>query len=168
MEPTISFAPLAARLAAHAAAIRPVDGTRDDWSNVGALLVCLLLEFLIAMCEALDARAAAEAAGTMAAPSPRKRETTAVSSPRSASQAVPYGLRARRLALAPEAQAISPDQADAAFGIIRRFAPAGPWLVWSRDPGPIRAVHAPPWRPRRETRLLRLQSNTPLVLRCRN
>ncbi len=161
MQPTVSFVPLAARLAAHAAAIRPVDGTRDDWSNVGALLVCLLLEFLICLCEALDARAAA-VAGTVAASGPRKCGVTAVPSPR---QALPYGLRAPRLALAPDAQAITSDQADAPFGIIGAFAPAGPRLVWSRDPGPVRAVPAPPWRPHRETRPLRLQLNTSVSLR---
>ena len=50
METPVSFAPLAAR----AAEIRPAHGARNDWDKIGALLVCLVLEMLICLCEALD------------------------------------------------------------------------------------------------------------------
>jgi len=56
METPVSFAPLAARLAARAAEIRPADGARVDLGMIMALFVCALLEMLICLCEALDAR----------------------------------------------------------------------------------------------------------------
>ena len=153
METIPSFAPLAARLAAHAAALRPVDGARDDWAKVvAALVACLVLEMLICLCEALDARAAAEAARALAAPASRDVKVGSVPALRVGRQAPSGGARAPRLGLAPEAQATTPKRDDAPFRTTERPTPAGPRLVWSRDPGPVRAVLAPPWRPRRETR----------------
>ena len=61
METTTSFASLAGRLAAKAAEIRPVDGAKVSWANFMALFWCAIFEMLIALCEALDARAAADA-----------------------------------------------------------------------------------------------------------
>jgi len=140
----VSFAPLAARLAARAAEIRPAPGARNDWDKIGALIVCLVLEMLIDLCEALDARAAAGARPVAVAAS-RNRKAGSV-------QAPPGEKRAPRPALAPNVQAMIPSRADTLAGTTDRLAATGPWLVWSRDPGPVRAVLAPPWRPRRETR----------------
>ncbi len=157
METPVSFAPLAARLAAHAAKIRPVDGARHDWDEIGALIVCLMLEMLIALCEALDARAAAEAARLVTAPA--SRDVAVAAAPAlSAGRPTPSSEKRRpRLALAPKVHATAAKPDDAPCGTTGRLTQAGPRLVWSRDwprdPGPIRAVHAPPWQPRRETRV---------------
>ena len=167
METPVSFAPLAARLAAHAAEIRPKDGARNDWDKVGALLVCLVLEFLIALCEALDARATAEARAAML-PASRDVKASSVPALRAERHAPSSKKRATRLAPVPEIQATTSKLDDAPCGTIERPAPAGPRLVWSRDPGPIRAVLAPPWRPCRETRASRTPSNTPMLLRYSN
>ena len=169
MEPTPSFAPFAARLAGHAAALRPVQGGRDGFGPaVMATVWLLLLEFLIRLCEALDARAAAEAAGAVAAPAPRKCETNAVPAPRASRQASLGGTRAPRLTLLPPVQAIAPSQAVVRSGTTGRPTSVGPRLAWSRDPGPIRAVLAVTWRPRRETRLFHQCPRTPVSLRYRN
>ena len=61
MEAVHSFAPLAARLAARADEIRPVDGAKATWDGFMALFVCAILHMLILLCEALHARAAADA-----------------------------------------------------------------------------------------------------------
>ena len=163
-----SFAPLAARLAAHSAALRLVQDGRDGF---GAALMAtfwrLVLEYLIYTCEKLDARAAAELAGAVATPAPRDAKTGVVPSPRAIRQAPPGNARAFRLALAPQPQTMLPGQADAPSGAIERFILAAPRLVWSRDPGPIRAALAPPWRPHRETRLSRQYPCTPKSLRYR-
>ena len=148
----MSFAPLAGRLAAVAAKIRPVDGARVDLAMIMALFVCALLEMLICVCEALDARAAAEAARALAAPASRNVEAGAVPVPRAGRQAPLGEKRAPRLALVPEVHALAPKPDDTLSRATERPAPASPWLAWSRDPGPIRAVLAPPWRPRQETR----------------
>ncbi len=162
----MSFAPLAGRLAAAAAKIRPVDGARVDGAMIMALFVCALLEMLICLCEALDARAAAEARALAA---PRGMEAGVVQVSRAGPQAPSSEARAPRLVPVPEIHALTPKPDDAPRGATERPAPAGPWLAWSRDPGPIRAVVlAPPWRPRRETRASRLPSSTPISLRCRN
>ncbi len=152
METPVSFAPLAGRLAAAAAKIRPVDGARVDVANFMALFVCALLEMLICVCEALDARAAAEAARAMAVAASREVEASSVQAPRAGPQAPSSERHAARLTLAPAVQALAPKSDDAPRGATICPAPAGLRLVWSRDPGPIRAVLAPPWRPRRETR----------------
>ena len=168
METPVSFAPLAARLAAHAAKIRPAHGARNDWDKIGALLVCLVLEMLIALCEALDARAAAEAARAVAAPASRGVGAASVLAPRAGRQAPSGERRVPRLALVPTVQAIIPSRAAALSGTTERPAPATPWLAWSRDLGPVRAVLAPPWRPCRETRPFFLPSSTPMSLLYRN
>ena len=149
MAPIHSFAPFAARLAAHSAALRPVAGGRDGLGHaVTATVWCLLLEFLICLCEALDARAAAEAALA-----PGVVEVTAIPAPRAARRAVPGEMRARRLTLLPQAQATTLHQAVAPSGSSGHSPLTAPRLAWSRDPGPIRAASAPLWRPVRETRV---------------
>jgi len=55
-----------------------MDGARNDWDKIGALIVCLVLEMLICLCEALDARAVAEA---HAVTFPASRDVEAVSVP---------------------------------------------------------------------------------------
>ncbi len=151
METPVSFAPLAARLAAHAAKIRPAHGARVDVALIMALFVCALLEMLICVCEALDAQAAAQAARLVAAPASRD-VAAAIPALRAGRQAPSGERRAPRLTLVPAVQAITPSRAAPLSRTTERLAPAGPWVAWSRDPGPIRAVLAPPWRPRRETR----------------
>ena len=152
METPVSFAPLAARLAARAAEIRPVDGAEVSWANFMALFVCALLEMLIGLCEALDARTAAEAARLVASPVSRDGKAGSTPALRAGRQAPSSERRAPRLAVAPELQATVPRPDDAPSRTTERPTPAGPRLVWSREPGPIRAVLAPPWRLRRETR----------------
>jgi len=168
MDPTPSFAPLAARLVAKAEEIRLAEGERDGLAQVMALFMRALLLMLACLCEALDARAAADAARAMAAPAPRKVTASLVAAPRASGPARSGEMRAPRLALVPEAQATTPDQAAAPSGITGHPAPAVPRLVGSRDPAPIRAVHAPPWRPRRETRLFSQRPGTPILLRFSN
>jgi len=159
MEPTPSFAPLAAKLVAKAEEIRLADGERDGLAQVMALFMCALLLMLACLCEALDARAAADAARLLVAPAPRGVKAGAIAAPRAARQAPSSAKRAPRLTLAPEIHA------DAPSGTIQRPTAAKPLLVWSRAPDPIQAV---PWRPRRETRLFRQPSCTPISLRYRN
>ncbi len=142
----MSFAPLAARLAARAAEIRPASGARNDWDKIGAMIVCLVLEMLICLCEALDARAAAEARA-VTVPAPRAAKAASVQASRAGRQAPWSERRAPWLALVPEIHAITPEPAATLSGTTERPAPTGPWLACSRDPGPIQAVLAPPWRP---------------------
>ncbi len=168
MKPPMSFAPLAGRLAAKAAEIRPVDGAEVSWANFMALFWCAIFEMLILLCEALDARAAAEAARLLAAPASRDVAATSIPSLRAGRQAPSSECRAHRLALVPAVQATAPTSDDVPLRTTERPAPAGPRLVWSRDPGPIRAVHALPWRPRRETRLLYSRLYTRRLLRYKN
>jgi len=117
-----------------------------------ALFWCAIFEMLILLCEALDARAAAEAAGLVAAPASRDVAEAAIPARRAGRQAPSSERRAPRLAPAPDVEAITPSRVAARAGTIERPAPTVPRLAWSRDPGPIRAVLAPPWRFRRETR----------------
>ena len=107
MEATQSFAPLAARLAARADEIRPVDGAEANWANFMALFVCAILQMLIALCEALDARAAADAR-LAAAPAPREGAA------RLGRAKMLVAGRAPRLALVSDVQDIAP-KPDAAF-----------------------------------------------------
>ncbi len=167
METPVSFAPLAARLAARAAEMRPAPGARNDWDKIGALVVCLVLEMLICLCEALDARAAAEARA-VAAPAPSDVKTASIQAPRAARQAPSSERRAPWLALVPEVQAIIPSRAAVPSGTAERPAPTNLRLAWSRDPAPVRAVLAPPWRPRRKTRLFHPPLSTLISLRYRN
>jgi len=127
MEAVPSFAPLAARLAARADEIRPVDGAEVSWANFMALFFCAILQMLILLCEALDARAAADAR-PVAAPAVRAGRV-----------AMPGAGRAPQLARAPVEQAISPMR-DAALSRTAGTAPVGPWLAWSRLPDPAPAV----------------------------
>ena len=167
METIPSFAPLAARLAAHAAAVRPVDGARDDWAKVAALVMCALLDMLICVCAALDARAAAGFRPVASVLAPRDNQAAAVPALRAGRQA-PSGERpAHPPGLAPEARVVTPTRASNRSEAAET-TPAGRLLTRSRDPGPIRVVPAPPWRPRRETRLFQLHLRTPLLLRYRN
>ena len=164
MASTHSFAPFAARLAAHSAALRPVAGGREGLGHaVMATVWRLLLEFLICLCEALDARAAAEAALASGVV-----EMAVIPAPRAARPAVPGEMRAPRLTLLPQAQVTTLSQAVAPSGIIGHPPLTVPRLAWSRNPGPMRVVLAPPWRPRRETRLLRPDSSTLILLRFCN
>ncbi len=162
METTTSFAPLAGRLAAKAAEIRPVAGAKVSWANLMALFFCAIFEMLILLCETLDARAAAEAARLATAP----REVAKVAVPvrRAGRQATSSERRAPWLALVPAVQATTPIRAAAPSGTTGRPTPAGPRLASSRDPGAIRAIHAPPWRPRRETRPRHPPLSTPVSL----
>ena len=166
METIPSFAPLAARLAGHAAAIRPVDGAPDDWSKVAALVVCALLDMLICVCAALDARAAA---GLRPVTVPAMGYNTAVAefTPRMGRQELPGERPARLLTLALGACAVALEPATAPTGIAEP-TPAGPWLAWSRDRGPLRSIPASPGRPRRETGLFCSRLRTSRMLRCNN
>ena len=125
MEAVHTFAPLAARLAARADEIRPVDGAEATWDGFLALFVCAILQTLILLCEALDARAAADARAVVA-PAPAARAGRA---------AMPVAARAPRLARALDIQAISP-MPDAALSGTAGLAPVVPWLAWSRHPDP--------------------------------
>ncbi len=60
METTLSFAPLAGRLAASAAELRPAERSRNNLAKFMALVVCALLDMLVYICEALDAGAIAD------------------------------------------------------------------------------------------------------------
>ncbi len=143
METPVSFAPLAARLAAQAAKIRPVDGARNDWDKIGALIVCLVLEMLICLCEALDARAAAEA-GPVAVSASRNRKAGSFQVPPGEKRA-PTGFGARGPSYKPDAGRCSvrdhemPRAHRPLAGMVAR-----PWP----DPGRARS----PWRPGRETK----------------
>lgn len=59
METIPSFSPLAARLSILVDEILPGDGAEDTLGKVVALVFCALLQMLIRVCVALDARAAA-------------------------------------------------------------------------------------------------------------
>ena len=152
MEAVHSFAPLAGRLAAKVAEIRPAAGAKVSWANFMALFFCAIFEMLILLCEALDARAAAEAARLAA--SPREDVTRPVVAAGPGHGAMPVAGRAPRLALVPDVQAISP-QRDAALPGTAASAPTGPRLAWTRHPCPAWAVAGrvaiPPknaaWRP---------------------
>ncbi len=152
MAPTTSFAPLAARLAARADEIRPVDGAEVSWANFMALFVCSILEMLIALCEALDARAAADARLVMA-PATRDSVASVVPAARAGCRALPAAVRPPRLTLAPEVQAIIPKPDEAGSGTAEP-RPDVQWRGWSPHPGRDWAVRGLPWRPRRETRAL--------------
>ncbi len=167
METIPSFAPLAARLAAHAAAVRPVDGARDDLAKVAALVVCALLDMLICVCAALDARAAAGLHTVASVSAARPNQAAAVTAPRAERQAPPSERPARRPGLAPEACAVAPTRAALRSEAVET-TPVSRLLTWSRDPGPIQVVPAPPWRPRRETRLFHLHLRTLISLRYCN
>ena len=151
MEAVHSFAPLAGRLAAKAAEIRPAAGAAVSWANFMALFFCAIFEMLIALCEALDARAAAVAGHAAASREDVTRPVVAAGPSR---RAMPVAGRAPRLALVPDVQAVSP-QRDIALPGTAASAPTGPRLAWTRHPCPAWAVAGrvaiPPknaaWRP---------------------
>ena len=146
-----------------------MDGAEVSWANFMALFVCALLEMLIGLCEALDARAAAEVARLVAAPASRDGEAASIPALRAAKRQAPSSeRRAPQLALAPKIQATTPKPDDAPSRTTERPTPAAARLVWSRDPGPIRAVPSPPWRPRRETRASTLPLSTSMSLQDNN
>ncbi len=148
MNPPMSFAPLAGRLAAHAAKIRPADGARLDVAMIMALFVCALLEMLICVCEALDAQAAAQALAAVVAPA---SPDIAIPAPRAGRQAPSSEKRTPRLALVPDVHAMIPSRADAPSRTSGRRTGTLPRLAWSRDPAPIRTGLSSPWRTGRET-----------------
>ncbi len=166
METIPSFVPLAARLAAHAAALRPVDGARDDWAKVAALVICALLDMLVCVCAALDASAAAGIRPVAAAP--RDNKVASVPAPRAERQALPSESLTRLLRLAPKVYVIPSEQADDAPFRLAEATSAAPWLAWSGDLGPLRAVSALPWRPYRKTPYFHLRPCTPILLHFRN
>ena len=149
MEVIPSFAPLAARLAARADEIRPVDGAEVSWANFMALFFCAIYQMLIQLCEALDARAAADAR-LILAPTPRDGEAGAS---RSGCRTPPGAGRPTRLAFVPEVEAIAWKR-DAALSGTAEPTFDNPRPAWALHPGPSWAVSHPPWRPRRETSLL--------------
>ena len=155
MASTPSFAPFAGRLAAKAAEIRPADGAKASWANFMALFWCAIFEMLILLCEALDARAAADA-GAVAAP--RDGAARPAVATRLATG------RAPRLALVPGVQVPAPTR-DVVLSRTAEPAFVAPWLAWSRHAGPAWAVTNPPTRRCRETRLCVPRPSTPILLR---
>ncbi len=135
MEATQSFAPLAARLAARADEIRPVDGAEATWANFMALFFCAIFEMLILLCEALDARAAADA---RLAAAPGAGAASAFPVTHVECRALPGAGRALRLVWARDAQPMPPAP---------EAAPAG---TAEPQPGNNRLTMAPAWpEPRR-------------------
>ncbi len=130
MQAPHSFAPLAARLAARADEIRPADGAEVSWANFMALFVCAILYGLIALCEALDARAAAEALGLVAQAS-REAAAGAVPALRTAHRALPGAGRLPRLALVPDVGTQLPEREVALPGETGP-SPRYPALAWTR------------------------------------
>ncbi len=129
METTMSFAPLAARLAARADEIRPVDGAEATWANFMALFVCAILQMLILLCEALDARAAADAR-LLAAPLARDAGHHPVLAVRPRHPAMPGAGRVLRLVRADDAPA-TPLTPDAALAETAEPHPENHSLAWS-------------------------------------
>ncbi len=129
MEVVQSFAPLVARLAARADEIRPVDGAEVSWANVMALFLCAIYQMLILLCEALDARAAADIRAVSA---PALRQGAA----RSGRVTMPIAARAPRLAPVPDIP-VKPGGAPSAMsGPVYN----GPWLASTGHPAPVRVV----------------------------
>jgi len=128
MEAPVSFAPLAARVDE----IRPLDGAEVSWANFMALFVCAILQMLILLCEALDARAAADAR-LAAAPAARDGNVRPVLAVRSRHPAMPGAGRAPRLVRADDAQPTPPTR-DLALAETAEPPPHSAWPAW-----------APPW-----------------------
>ena len=140
-----SFAPLAARLTAQAAELRPVDGSRDTLAKLAALVMCALLDMLICVCALLDARAAA---GLRPMEARASRDDKAACVPFSGARCqAPVERRTLPRSLVPGVRVVVPRQAAASERA--EATPAGPWLAWSSDPafvrvGPAPSVAAPP------------------------
>jgi len=166
METTTSFAPLAGRLAAKAAEIRPVDGAAVSWANFMALFWCAIFEMLILLCETLDARAAADARA-VAAPAARDAAVAPVLAARPGHVATP---RAR-----PVLRVVRVDDAPST-PLARNAAPVGPAAPHPEGRLP---AWSPPWpalcwRPPRRVVFFRektaglLRFDTPFSLRYHN
>jgi len=136
MAPQPSFGPLAARLAAKADEIRPAEGAEVSWANFIALFFCAIFQMLILLCETLDARAAL-VASSVAAPASRDGRPLRAPAERGAMRAV-----VRAPARPVDVQALAPERDAAPAGTIGP-RPAGPWLAWSRPPGPPRPMAVP-------------------------
>ncbi len=132
MEATQSFAPLAARLAACAAEIRPVDGAEVSWANFMALFVCAILQMLILLCEAR----------AVAAPVARDGDVRLAPAVRPGHPAMPGAGRAPRLARAEDAPS-TPTALDAAL------AGSAEPPTHNAQPAWVLAWPAPCWRPPR-------------------
>lgn len=152
----MSFAPLAERLAAHAAGLRPVKGSRDNLAKFMSLVTCALLDMLILACEMLDARAAAGVCPLAAA----------VSAPRVGCRALPSVRRASAPVLAREVRASTPTQRTPLPTWPTSRSPALGWRGRAPWPDPGRACS--PWRPRRKTKLFGSSPSTSILLRNRN
>jgi len=155
METTTSFAPLAARLAAQADKIRPADGARNDWAKIVALVWCLVFAMLIALCEALDARAAT-VARAVAAPAARDADAGPVLATRPGPPAMPRARRVLRLARADDAPS-TPLARDAALAGPAAPHPEDHPLAWS-SPWPALC-----WRPPRRVAFPRKEAFPPGV-----
>ena len=116
-----------------------------------------MLDMLICVCAALDARAAAGVRPAATA-TLRDNNTAPVPAPRAGRLVLPGEKCVSPRRLLPGVRVMAPKRAATP-----EATPAGPWLAWSRDTGPLRAVLAVPWRPRRETRLSRRHPCTPLL-----
>ncbi len=135
METTTSFAPLAGRLAAKVAEIRPAAGAKVSWANFMALFLCAIVEMLILLCETLDARAAAEAAGL---PTARDAAVRAAPAIRSGHAAMPRGRPVPRLApmdnasstLLARAASLAGPAAPHPEGHLPAWSPPWPELCW--------------------------------------
>lgn len=163
MEIIPSFALLAARLAAEAAAIRAGDETRDDLAKLAALVMCALLDMLICVCAALDARALL-GVGAVAVPSPRDHEATFVPVARARRQTNFNEGRLRAPCSVHGGCAVAPRRRAAPSEAVSARLRAG--LV--TRPCPIRVVSTLRWQFRRERRLFHQPLRTPIMLRYRN
>ncbi len=155
MAPTPSFAPVAARLAARADEIRSVDGAEVSWANFMALFFCAIFQMLILLCEALDARGAADAR-PLTAPASHDGMAGVVPAVRAGCRALPGAVRRPQLALAPEVQAMVPQRDDARSGTTEP-KPDDPGLTWPSHPSPDWAVPDHPWQSRRETKAFQVK-----------
>ncbi len=130
METPTSFAPLAGRLAAQAAELRPAEGSRDNLAKFMALVVCALLDMLVLVCEMLDARAAI-GVRPVAAFAPPVNTVVVVLVPRAGRLASPGKRPMRALTLVPEVRAVAPRQA-ATSSETTEATTAGAWLAPGR------------------------------------
>ena len=112
-----------------------MDGSRDDWAKVMALVACAVLEMLICLCEALDAGALVGMSPAIASTA-RDDKAVFITVPR---QSVPGKRRLPSSRFAPSVRVVAPRPA-AAHPEVTEIPAAGPWLAWSRDPGPLQSI----------------------------
>ncbi len=138
METIPSFAPLAGRLAAHAAELRPVEGSRDNLAKFMALVMCALLDMLILVCEMLDTRDAI-CPNPVTASVQRADKAVSVPTLCAGRQTLSGARPVRLLSLSPAVQLTVSERAvgHSETAEMRRV---GPWLAWSRDPAPLGAA----------------------------